>query len=136
MGKNNEHITKSFKLTVVHTTRSYQYFKEAIFCDLNNCILDHESLFTLQHETEVGTTSRDHIKLNFERQGGSYFQIVVQKEVLDCISLYYTKFQMPRIDCFQDILYERQAGTACEKGLLFTSVNFEIHWRKPTIYMP
>ena len=43
--------------------------------------------FTLLHETEAGTAC-DHITLNFERQDGRSLQIVVQKEVLDCISSY------------------------------------------------
>ena len=39
------------------------------------------------HEAEA-VTAYDHITLNFERHGVSSLQIVVQKEVLDCMSLY------------------------------------------------
>ena len=44
-------------------------------------------LFTLLSENEAGTAC-DHITLNSERLDGSYLQIVVQKDVLDCISSY------------------------------------------------
>ena len=68
------------------------------------------------HETEAGTAS-DHITPNFKRQYGSSFQIAVQKDVLDCISLYYTQFQMLRRGSFHVFLHERESGTACDKGL-------------------
>ena len=55
--------------------------------------------------------------LNFERQYGSSLQIVVQKEVLDCILLDQTQFQTPRRRSFKVFLYEKEAGAACEKGL-------------------
>ena len=38
----------------------------------------------------------DHITLNFERQDGNSLQIVVQLEVLDCISLYLTHYIFKR----------------------------------------
>ena len=43
------------------------------------------TLFTLLHEAGAETVLGP-ITLNFERQDGSSIQIVVQKEVLDCIS--------------------------------------------------
>ena len=60
----------------------------------------------------------DHITLNFELQGLSSLQIVVQKEVSDCKSLYLAQFQTLRRGSFQIVLNGRDAGTACEKGLL------------------
>ena len=63
-------------------------------------------------------TACDYITLNFELQDGSCLESVVQREVSDCISLYQNQFQTPRRGSFQVFLYEREAGTACEKGLL------------------
>ena len=48
-------------------------------------------LFTLVHETETRTAS-DHITLNCICQDGISLQIVAQKGILDCISLYETQF--------------------------------------------
>ena len=43
--------------------------------------------FTLLHETEAEAAC-DHITVTFECQDGRYVQIVVEKEVSHCISLY------------------------------------------------
>ena len=55
------------------------------------CMIGHpvciDSLFTLLHEIEAGTTC-NHIILNFKCDDGSSSQIVMQTEVLDCVSLY------------------------------------------------
>ena len=67
--------------------------------------------FTQSHEIEAEITY-DHITLNFEHQDGSSSQIVVQKEVLDHISLYKTQFLTPRRGLFQVFMYKREAGSA------------------------
>ena len=46
-----------------------------------------QTIYTSLHETEAETTC-DRITLNFECQDRSSLQIVVQKDVLDCVSLY------------------------------------------------
>ena len=43
---------------------------------------------------------------------------VLDMLVLDCIPLYQTQFQRSRSSSFHDFLYEREAGSACEKLLL------------------
>ena len=79
--------------------------------------------FTLLHETEAGTRY-NHKTLNFLCQDGSSLQIVVQLDVLDRILLYHTHFQTPRRRSFQVFLYEREAGSTCDKGLLFSDFLF------------
>ena len=47
------------------------------------------------HEIETKSAC-DHSTLSSKRQDGSSLQIAVRKQVLDCISLYYTQFQMQK----------------------------------------
>ena len=63
------------------------------------------------YETEPGTTC-DPIRLNFEHQDGSSLQIVVQLEVLDCLSLH--SFSNAKKRLFSSFLYETEPGTACD----------------------
>ena len=68
--------------------------------------------------------------MNSERQDRNSLQIVVQQEVLDCISLYQTHFQTVRRCFFQFFLYEREAGSVCDKGLLIFGVYWHIYERE------
>ena len=71
------------------------------------------------HQTEA-ETAYDHITLNFECQDGSSLQVVLQKEVLDCISLITLNLKHQEQALFLVFLYDREAGTACDNGLLPT----------------
>ena len=62
-------------------------------------------------------TACDHNTLYFVCQDGSSLQIIVQKGVSDCLSLYQSQFQTPRRGSFQVLLYEKEAGPSCEKVL-------------------
>ena len=56
-----------------------------------NYVVSITDFFTLLHESEAETAC-DHTALNFERQGGRFLQIIGQKAVSDCTSLYQTQF--------------------------------------------
>ena len=67
-------------------------------------------------ETEAETAS-DLVTLNFELHDGSSLQIIVRKDVLDCISLYWTNIGARRRGSFPVFLIEKEAGIARDKGL-------------------
>ena len=73
---------------------SYWKWAEQRAADIPKQIIFYsKTLFTLVHETEAETT-RDPTALNFERQDGSFYQIVVQKEALNCIQVYVPQKSM------------------------------------------
>ena len=70
-----------------------KFFKKKLIGVL--LFLVDKTFVTLPHETEV-EIAYNHVTLNFECQDGSSSQIVIQKEVLDCIILLTDSISNPK----------------------------------------
>ena len=75
------------------------------------------------HETEAETAC-DPMTLNFGCQDGNSLQVVVQKEFLDCMLLWISdQFSNAEKRLFQVFLFEKEAESACDKGLFTTTIH-------------
>ena len=68
-------------------------------------------------KTEAGTGC-DHTELNFERQNGSSLQIVVQKGILDCISLYRLNFKSQEEVLFKLFCMKERLGPQVKRSIM------------------